>query len=97
MPNTLLLAICIKWPNVLSSIISANALDLLLSFSLNRGLELLEYTYYLIFGPQNEGSNFPRKVINKSHKVLCTTKRSYRHFANIGMYQVQLLGLLVRR
>jgi hypothetical protein len=43
MPNSLLLAIGIKWAKIPSPIISAKALDLLLSFSLNRDLELLEY------------------------------------------------------
>jgi len=94
MPNTILSAISIKRTNILTTIIRTDAFQFIPCLSLNQGLKILEHIKYMILGLQREYPEFARMIINKSHKVKCTTMRPYlKRTTQIRMYQLQQIKL----
>jgi hypothetical protein len=97
-PNSLLLTIGIKYPDILSPL---SVQKHLIFFSVSLPTEtwncLNTLCTYLIFGFQYIDPNLPGKLINKRDNVLCFTHWPHWHFTYIGMYQFQHRGILVSR
>ena len=97
MMNTLLSAILVKMTNIITIIIKTDAFQFLPCLSLKQSLKILGYIMNLILGLQREYPEFKRMIINKSHKIKCTTLRPYlKRTTQIRMYQLQQIKLSSR-
>jgi hypothetical protein len=76
-----------------SSVVESQGFDLHVGLILHQGLVCLEFVKHLSFRFQKVNMSFPRKVVDESDKVSCSTTRCGLHWsAHIAMHKFQKLG-----
>ena len=89
--NPTWLAILLKLTPKFSAIICPDNLQFLFGLSLNSSLKFLDDRQHLVLASQCESPQLSVLIINKSHKILCTTMWLDIHVTYIDMNRLCLL------